>query len=85
MKIEKLSRPANSIQWRRWIQEVICCEDPTFLYSRDVRLQSNSEQFIEWLLCIAKAKSAIVLCLGDTALAQTHNLAEDVSVLANMM
>lgn len=69
-KIDKVVKPKDVVQWRRRVKAVISREDPSLL-SLEAEPDVNAEKHDEWTVEIAKSKSTVVLCLGDSAMAKT--------------
>jgi len=77
VKLPRLNKPADYIQWKRRLYAFLRRDDPPLVGPKEDPNQASEAERQEWLKRSIKAKSNIILSLGDSALAQTRLIIDD--------
>lgn len=76
LRLPKLSKPDDYLRWKRQVYAYIRRDDPTLRCFNEAPI-GNQRQFATWNEANARAKSTIVLTIGDAVIAKVRILVDD--------
>lgn len=76
LRLPKLSKPADYLRWKRYVYAYIRRDDPLLKCFTEGPAE-NQRGYVSWAELNAKAKSVIVLSLGDEVIAKVRVLVDE--------